>query len=116
MNKRMVIGLLSGAVLGIFCIFGVKFRMGDQVDGIFLFATWFNRVIMGLMIGFYSPISNRIMHSVLRGALLGLLVSFSLYVATDFLDFTGFIAGIFWGVIIDIICTKYGISKENNVT
>jgi len=114
MNKRAVIGLLSGAVLGIFCIIGINFRMGDQVDGVFLFAIWFNRLVMGLMIGFYSPVSNRIMNSLLRGALLGLLVSFSFYVATDFLDLTGFLAGIFYGVIIDIICTKYGVKKVNS--
>ena len=111
MNKRAIIGLLSGAVLGLFCVFGVNFRMGDQVDGLFLFATWFNRVIMGLMIGFYSPVSNKIMNSALRGAVLGLIVSFSFYVATDFLDLMGFLAGIFYGIIIDVICTRYGTSS-----
>jgi hypothetical protein len=114
MNKRAVIGLLCGAVLGIFCILGLNLRMGNQVTGMFLFATWFNRVIMGMMIGFYSPISNKIVHSAIRGGLLGLIISCSLYVATDFLDSVGFIAGIFYGVIIDIICTKYGVKKANN--
>jgi len=114
MNKRAVIGLLCGAVLGVFCILGLNLRMGNQVTGMFLFATWFNRVIMGMMIGFYSPISNKIVHSAIRGGLLGLIISFSLYVATDFLDSVGFIAGIFYGVIIDIICTKYGVKKANN--
>jgi FtsH-binding integral membrane protein len=116
MNKRAVIGLLSGTVLGVFCIFGVKSRMGDQVTGLFVFATWFNRLVMGMMIGFYSPISSKITQSALRGALLGLIVSFSLYVATDCIDLPGFIAGIFYGVIIDIICTKYGISKKNTTS
>ena len=114
MNKRAVIGLLSGAVLGTFCILGLNFRMGNQVTGMFMFATWLNRVIMGMMIGFYTPISTKIAHSAIRGGLLGLLISFSLYVATDFLDTVGFIAGIFYGVIIDIICTKYGVKKANN--
>jgi hypothetical protein len=114
MNKRAAIGILSGAVLGVFCILGLIIRMGDQVTGIFLFATWFNRVIMGMMIGLYSPSSKKIIHAALRGAVLGLTVSFSFYVATDFFDSTGFIAGMFYGVIIDIICTNYGISKKNN--
>ena len=114
MNKRAVIGLLSGAVLGVFCILGLKFRMGDRVAGMFLFATWFNRLIMGMMIGFYTPISNKIANSAIRGGLLGLIISFSLYVATDFFDSVGFIAGIFYGIIIDIICTKYGAKKANN--
>jgi hypothetical protein len=111
MNKRAVIGLLSGAVLGIFCILGINFRIGDRVTGMFLFATWLNRVVIGMMIGFYSPVSTKIAHTAIRGGLLGLIISFSLYVATDFLDPLGFIAGIFYGVIIDIICTKYGVKK-----
>ncbi|MBN1848128.1 MAG: hypothetical protein JW932_06035 [Deltaproteobacteria bacterium] len=111
MNKRSLIGLLSGVVLGVFCVLGAHLRMGDQATGVFLFATWLNRVIMGLMIGFYSPVSNKLISSGLRGAVLGFMVSLSLFVGTDFLDLTGFIAGIIYGVIIDIVCTKYGIQK-----
>ncbi|MBN2060436.1 MAG: hypothetical protein JW882_08465 [Deltaproteobacteria bacterium] len=114
MNKRAIIGLFSGMVLGVFCILGVSIRMGDQVTAPMLFAIWLNRLIMGLMIGFYSPISKKIIQAVIRGAGLGLIVSLSLYVATAFLDLMGFIAGIFYGIIIDVICTKYGISKKNN--
>lgn len=114
MNKRAVIGIVSGAVLGVFCIIGVNFRMGDQVDAIFLFATWLNRLVMGMVIGFFSPVSKKIIRAVLRGAVLGLIVSLSLYAASDFLDFTGFIAGIIYGVIIDMVCTRFGSSKENS--
>jgi len=116
MNKRAVVGILMGAVLGVLCIFGARFRMGDQADGLFLFATWFNRVVIGMMIGFYTPVSNRIIHSALRGAVLGLVVGFSFYVATNFLDLTGFIAGIFYGVIIDIACTRYGTRGKVSCT
>jgi hypothetical protein len=111
MNRRALTGLILGAVLGVLCIFGVNFRMGDQVTGLFLFATWFNRIVMGLMIGFYTPASKKLSTAALRGGILGLVVSFSLYSATDFLDTPGFIAGIFYGIIIDVICTKYGEIK-----
>jgi len=93
MDRRSVIGLVSGAVLGIFCILGVYFRMGARIDGLFLLATWLNRVIMGMMIGFFTPVSKKIMTSALRGAALGLIVSLSFYIATEFLDLAGFIAG-----------------------
>jgi hypothetical protein len=106
MNRRALTGLILGAVLGVLCIFGVNFRMGDQVTGLFLFATWFNRIVMGLMIGFYTPVSKKLSKAALRGGILGLVVSFSLYSATDFLDTPGFIAGIFYGIIIDISATK----------
>jgi hypothetical protein len=111
MSKRAMMGLILGAVLGVFCIFGVNYRMGDQVSELFLFATWFNRIVMGLMIGFYTPVSKKLSTAALRGGILGLIVSFSLYSATDFLDTPGFIAGIFYGIIIDVICTKYGDTK-----
>lgn len=60
---------------------------------------------MGLMIGLYTPVSAKIATSALRGAVLGLVVSFSLYAATNFLDTPGFMAGIVYGVIIDLTCT-----------
>jgi hypothetical protein len=85
--------------------------MGDQVTGYFLFATWFNRVVLGLMIGFYTPVSGKLSTAALRGSLLGLIVSFSLYSATEFIDTPGFIAGIVYGVIIDILATKFGGEK-----
>lgn len=111
MNKRAMSGLILGAILGVFCIIGVNFRMGDQITGLFLFATWFNRIVMGMMIGFYTPESKKLSTAALRGGILGLIVSFSLYSATNFLDTPGFIAGIVYGVIIDIVCTKYGEIK-----
>lgn len=107
MSKRAMIGLLAGAVLGVFCIVGLHFRMGSLVAPHFLFATWFNRVLMGLLIGFYTPKSSNITHAALRGGVLGLAMSFSLYTASGFIDTPGFMAGIVYGVIIDIICTKY---------
>lgn len=111
MNKRAMTGLITGAVLGVFCIIGVNARMGDQITGLFLFATWFNRVVMGLMIGFYTPVSNSLTIAALRGGILGLIVSFSLYSATNFIDTPGFIAGIVYGIIIDVLATKYGEKK-----
>ncbi|HXK50238.1 MAG TPA: hypothetical protein PKW56_07205 [Clostridiales bacterium] len=111
MNKRAVSGLILGAVLGVFCIIGVNARMGDQVSGMFLFSTWFNRVVMGLMIGFYTPVSKSLTTAALRGGILGLIVSFSLYSATDFIDTPGFIAGIVYGIIIDVLATRYGENK-----
>lgn len=107
MSRRMLIGLIAGAVLGVFCIIGLYVRMGPMVSPAFLFATWFNRVLMGLVIGFYTPRTSSIPHAVLRGAVLGLVVSFSLYSASGFIDTTGFIAGIVYGAIIDSICTAF---------
>ncbi len=43
----------------------------------------------------------------LRGAIIGLIISGSFYIATSFKDLTGFFAGIVYGIIIDYIATKY---------
>lgn len=112
MNKRLVISILLGAFLGLFCIVGISLRMGDRVSDLFLFATWFNRVVIGLMIGLLKPPSSEMVKAAVRGGVLGLIVSFSLYSATVFIDTPGFFAGIFYGIIIDTSATRFSRPKE----
>lgn len=109
MTKRIPIAITTGAILGIFCIIGVGYRFGYAGNELFLFATWFNRLLMGLVIGLagsWQLIKNKY-NPLLRGLLLGLIISFSFYLATDFRDLTGFIAGIFYGILIDYIASKF---------
>jgi len=109
MKKRISLAVVMGAILGIFCIIGVGYRFGFSGNELFLFATWFNRLLMGLVIGLagsWTLIKNK-KNPLVRGVLLGLIISFSFYVSTDFRDTTGFIAGIFYGIIIDYIATKF---------
>ncbi|MFC1753224.1 hypothetical protein ACFL96_07490 [Thermoproteota archaeon] len=109
-NKRVMIALLAGAILGILCIIGVGLRMGFAGNELFILATWVNRVVMGLVIGLapYYKIKNNTKNVLFRGAFLGLIISGSFYLATSFRDTPGFIAGIVYGVIIDYIATRYG--------
>ena len=51
LTKRMKICIASGAVLGVICIVGASARSGFQSDAYLLFALWYNRLIMGLVIG-----------------------------------------------------------------
>ena len=97
--NRIVIGLISGALLGIVCIVGATLRDVSS-DGVFLFSFWFNRVLMGLVIGLLPK--DKLKPLLLKGAGLGLLVSFAFYSATDFLDLVGFLAGIAYGIIIAV--------------
>ncbi|MBU1111279.1 MAG: hypothetical protein KJ896_00745, partial [Nanoarchaeota archaeon] len=80
-NKRITIALITGAILGIFCIIGISLRLGFVGNELFILATWINRVIMGLVIGLapYYKIKNSTRNSLLRGALLGFIISGSLY-------------------------------------
>jgi hypothetical protein len=109
MKKRIILSVSTGAVLGILCILGAGYRFGFSGNELFLFATWFNRLVIGLIIGLSGSliiIKNK-NNFFVRGALLGLIVSFSLYVSTEFRDINGFIAGIAYGIIIDYIATKF---------
>lgn len=57
--------------------------------------------LLGLLLGApWQKVAR--LHQVLRGALFGLLVSFSFYVATGFSDVISFLAGIVYGVVLEI--------------
>ncbi len=109
-KKRMAVALTAGAGLGVLCIIGVGSRLGFEGNEIFLAATWFNRLLMGLVIGLagHWRITKGESNSIIRGIILGSIVSFSFYFATDFLDTMGFFAGIAYGPIIDWAATHFG--------
>jgi len=101
MNKRMKVGLIGGALLGLICVVGAFIRSGFTASPDFVFALWYNRVIIGLVVGapWVSTVKSK---ALLRGALLGLMVSFAFYSSTGFSDPISFIAGIVYGVILEI--------------
>ena len=100
MNKRMKASLIGGALLGIFCVAGAYVRSGFTASPEFIFSLWYNRVILGLVIGapWTATVKKRAM---LRGALFGFLVSFAFYSSTGFQEHVSFVAGIFYGVILE---------------
>lgn len=107
LTKRMKVSVISGAILGVVCIVGASIRTGFGHDAVYLFAFWFNRLLMGVVIGLLD--SKLGMPGVLyRGAGIGLLVSFAFYSSTGFGDPVGFIAGIIYGAIIEYAAYKYG--------
>ena len=113
-KKRMAVSLLAGAALGVVCIIGVGSRLGFDGNWEFLMATWFNRLLMGLVIGLagHWTITRGQANPIIRGLILGSIVSFSFYFATDFRDTMGFLAGIAYGPIIDYLATALGSSNK----
>lgn len=101
-TKRINVCIASGAVLGLICIAGAMIRSGFEKDSMYLFAFWYNRLLMGVVIGLAGRIRER-SKAIGRGALLGLLVSFAFYSSTAFDDGIGFLAGIVYGVIIEYV-------------
>ena len=108
--KRISLGVLSGALLGIVCIIGASIRQDDP-STLFLFAFWFNRVVMGLAIGML-PVSSK-QPLVLKGAILGTFISFAFYSTTEFQDLIGFLAGIVYGIIIDLVIYYFDTKQKS---
>ena len=106
-TKRMLVCITTGALLGVICIIGAQLRSGFANEAYYLFAFWFNRLLMGIVIGLAWNKLNT-MQAISRGAILGLLVSFAFYSSTGFADIIGFIAGIFYGVIIEYVALRLG--------
>jgi hypothetical protein len=100
--KRLCAGALLGALLGVACIVGAQLRTAGQLETLYLFSFWFNRVLIGVTIGLAKE-PDRLGLALLRGAVLGAVVSFGFYSATDFADTTGFGAGIVYGLIIEAV-------------
>ena len=106
MNKRLIVSLITGALLGVVCILGATLRYQENVSTLYLFAFWFNRLLMGLVIGLAStmlPLSKKL----IRGFILGLIVSFAFYSATEFFDLVGFLVGGVYGLIIVYVNHKF---------
>ena len=104
-SKRMKVSLLAGAALGVVCIIGALIRSGGSSGAGFLFALWFNRLLMGMVIGLMEDIKET-PRLILRGAVIGLLVSFAFYSADGFGDAVSFLAGIVYGVIIELAARR----------
>jgi len=108
-KKRLIIALICGVLLGIICILGIGLRLGFGGNELFILATWYNRLMMGLMIGLAGGIiviKGRF-NPLLRGLIFGLMVSLALFLSTELRDPLGFMAGVFYGVIIDYLASKY---------
>lgn len=112
-RKRLGISILLGAFLGIFCIVGVGSRVGITGNEWYLFGMWYNRVIMGVVIGFagYWKLvggeQNSLKNAAVRGFILGIIVTSAIFFSTGLKDVPAWFAGIAYGVIIDVVATHF---------
>ena len=111
-TKRMLVCVAAGALLGVVCILGAQVRSGFTHEFSYLFSFWFNRFLMGIVIGF-APGTSTTFQAVGRGAVLGLLVSFAFYSSTGFSDGIGFGVGLVYGIIIEYAALKLGGVKQS---
>jgi len=100
MNKRLIVSIIGGAILGGVCIIGAHIRYDGTLEFSYLLSFWFNRVLIGLFIGLL-PANISLPKRLVRGFLVGIFISFAFYSATEFLDLTGFLVGGIYGIIIE---------------
>jgi len=113
--RRLGIAVVVGALLGVLCIIGVGARIPGQYSNvIYLTAVWYNRVIMGLMVGFAGHVTIiksekeiNYVNAIVRGLIIGLIVSSATLLLSDTLplDWLGWFMGLVYGPIIDVIAT-----------
>lgn len=101
-KKRIIIGAITGAILGVFCIVGANVRFGATLSNSFLFWFWFNRLLMGVVFGII-PACTIMWRLPIRGVIIGLFISLIFYVSSGFVDLTGFLVGAVYGVIIEFV-------------
>jgi len=106
-TQRMKVSLITGAILGVVCIVGASIRSDFGLGFSYLFAFWYNRLLMGFVIGLLDG-KMGLPKVLYRGAGIGFIVSFAFYSSTGFGDPVGFIAGIIYGIIIEYAAFKYG--------
>lgn len=108
MKKRIFIALVSGAVLGIFCILGASVRLGWSGNQLLILSLWYNRLVMGLLIGLAGDLV--LIHGrsnwILRGAFLGLVVSAAYFLTAGGGDWVSFLVGPVYGIIIEFVLQK----------
>ena len=110
-TKRMWICLASGAILGVVCIVGALIRSGFESNAYYLFSLWYNRLLMGLLIG--AAWKNLSLPKTIgRGAIFGLIVSFAFYSSTGFGDIVSFLSGIVYGIIIEYVAFRFGTVRK----
>jgi hypothetical protein len=110
-TRRMAVSLIAGAILGVVCIAGATIRAGAGLGAVFLFAFWYNRVLLGFVIGLLDG-QKKLLHLLARGAVIGLVVSFAFYSSIGFGDPVGFIAGIIYGVLIEAAAYWYAQRRQ----
>jgi hypothetical protein len=114
-SKRLWTGIGMGAILGIFCIIGVSQRMPPNIENVpmYLAAAWYNRVIMGIIIGLSGELSigklKGLPNQILRGAIIGLVVSFAFGLFSQTPEYLYIGAGVVFGIINDVVTSKIAI-------
>lgn len=108
LNSRQRTAVLTGAALGVICIIGAGLRFGYEGNLALIFALWYNRVLMGFLIGLSGEfkITGGKSDQYLRGIILGMIVSAAYFFTSGMTDWISFLAGGVYGLIIEVVIER----------
>ena len=110
MKGRLLVSVIVGAILGVICIIGGGTRAGGwHGNETYLVGMWYNRIIIGLVIGLAGrwELLRGPLNRYIRGLLLGMAVSLAFFLTTGFRDIIAFFAGGVYGVVIEYAVRKH---------
>lgn len=106
-NKRLIVCTIGGIVAGIICSAG-GYLTGNIPELTFtaVAPAFFNRIMLGFLIGISSLRINYLTHGILMGFLVSLMTSIE-FIGQDMSGFIFFtVAGIIYGILIELFATK----------
>ena len=117
-SKRMIITLTLGALAGVTCAIGTLIGNNPifQISLMYLIYLWYNRLMLGFVIGIADNvriINHDLGNSIIRGALIGAILSIILVIIPGLAAYSFILAGVVFGIIIDLVATKLAPSESN---
>jgi hypothetical protein len=113
--KRLLYSVILGAISGILCASGAFVLLNTEPSipniSIYLIGAFYNRIIIGFLIGFAEELKiykekDNMINSIIRGLLLGLIVSIGFAFFNVYINLPFFFMGMVFGILIDLIATK----------
>ena len=112
--KRVIVATAIGLLTGLFCAYGTimladKGELGFVLTTGILASIVYNRVLIGFLVGIADNIE---MNTILRGALIGAIISMAMSIMSIIdgdamvgLTIIGF--GVVYGIIADVVATRF---------
>jgi len=109
-TKRLVIAIAISALFGLFCAYGTS---SIEIEGFeitlpYLLTIFYARLLIGFFVGIGDHIDilkNKYQNAILRGAIFGIIASVAIAFYGGGEIFIA--AGIIYGIITDIIATRF---------
>lgn len=111
--KRLMICLILGALAGLYCAFATAAFNKVSLD--YLIYIWYNRLILGFVISIADKITiikNKRGNSIVRGAVIGGLLSIIVVIIPGLATISYLFVGILFGALIDLIATLLAPSQS----